>query len=81
MTKNFYLANSCTWQWNKLAQKMGNMAFLDSEIIIVIVFRMFDLTIHLDKMCLAFFIEEILRNLYMVRLHVISAINWPSIIS
>ena len=38
LAKNFYLANSCTWQWNKLAQKMGNMAFLDLEIIIVIVF-------------------------------------------
>ena len=35
MAKSFYLAKSCMWQYYKMAQ---NMAFLDSEIIIVIDF-------------------------------------------
>ena len=34
---------------------MGNMAFLDSETIIVIGFRMFNLTFPQDKKCLVFF--------------------------
>ena len=41
-----------------MAQNMGNMAFLDSEIIIAIDFCMFDLTIHQDNKGLAFLAEK-----------------------
>ena len=31
------------------------MAFLDSRLLLLLIFLMFDLTIHQEKMCLAFF--------------------------
>ena len=48
-----------------MAQKMSNMALIDSDIIIAIGFRMFDLTSHQDKECLAFFSRKnIIQSLY-----------------
>ena len=55
--------------------------FLIRILSLLLIFRMFDLTIHQDKKCLAFFSRKNITQPYMVRLCVISAIYWPSFIS
>ena len=75
MAKNVYLANSCNEQQNKLSREMGTTALLDFETVVVIVFfRIFDITNQQDKKSLTFFCIKSIMQLYTVRLDVISAI-------